>query len=263
MEASHSARKAEMPPGRILERSLRILSLFAERSLEMSVRELATLSGFPESTVYRYVAALRKQGLIEEGARPGYYCLGLRLVELSRSVKRATVLDAAVPVMRRLSRETGETSILCCIHGQKGICLEKVESQHVLRVCYQRGTTFYLHAGSSGKVLLAHLREEEQDAIIRQVGLVKLTERTVTDPVKLKCDLVSIRAKGFSVTDGEATEGVRAISAPIFDGRGEILASLSVGGPIQRLTGQATKKGITLVIEAAQAIALEPASCGS
>jgi DNA-binding IclR family transcriptional regulator len=235
-----------------LEKGLSILALFNKSRSVMSVQEIASLISLPKSTTYRYIATLKSQGLIEEDTKQGHYRLGLKILELAQVVRKQGIIDLSFPIMEQLSEQTGETVILAGIYDRKGICLEKVEGRHSLRVSYERGTTFHLHAGASGKVLMAYLSEEERDSIIK-LGLPQVTENTITNPHRLRESLRKIREEGFAVSDGEVHEGVRAIAAPIF-GRGKIVASLSVGAPIQRLDEPRKEGVIQLTVEAANKI---------
>lgn len=237
-----------------LEKGLNILTLFDKDHPAMSISEIASRLGFPESTVYRYIATLKSWRLIEEDSKPGCYRLGPKILELARVVRQRSIIDISFPIMEQLSNQTGETVILASIYDRKGICLEKVEGYHNLRVSFERGTTFHLHAGATGKVLMAYLNEEEQDSIIKEVGLPKFTENTITDPKRLKVELKKIREDGFAVSDGEVHQGVRAIAAPIFNSKGRIIADLSLGAPIHRLEGSRKEETIQLVTNAAREI---------
>ncbi|MCK4417626.1 MAG: IclR family transcriptional regulator [Candidatus Latescibacteria bacterium] len=237
-----------------LEKGLNILSLFDKDHPVMSIPEIAARLNLPESTSYRYVATLKSQRLIEEDTKPGYYRLGLKILESAQVVKQQSIINSSFPIMEQLSNQTGEIVMLAGIYDQKGICLEKVESHHNLRVSFERGATFYLHAGATGKTLMAYLDEKEQDSIIKEIGLPKFTENTTIDPEKLKVELKRIREDGFAVSDGEVHQGVRAIAAPIFNGRGKMIADLSVGAPIHRLEGSRKEETIRLVIDTARKI---------
>jgi len=238
----------------VLERGLKMLTLFSDRESSLSIPEIAARSNLPESTAYRYVATLKSQGLVERDTNPGYYRLGLGILELAQRVKRRSIIPLCLPVMEELSHQTEETVLLCTTHGQKGICLEKVEGHHNLRVSFERGESFDLHAGATGKVLLAWLNENEQDSIVNSGPLPKFTENTIIDPKRLKAELRNIRRTGFSVSEGEVHQGVRAVAAPIFNGREKIIANLSVGGPAHRLKGLRKDETIRQVIDATRKI---------
>jgi DNA-binding IclR family transcriptional regulator len=112
-----------------------------------------------------------------------------------------------------------------------------------------------MHAGASAKTLMAHLDKKEQDRVIKEEGLPKFTEKTITDPDKLKKDLEKIRNNGFCVSTEELDPGVRGIAAPIIDKNGELKAGLSISGPVDRITDSKVEKFIPLVVRSANEIA--------
>jgi DNA-binding IclR family transcriptional regulator len=225
----------------------------------MNISEISARLNIPLSTVYRYTSELKRHRLLEQDKNSGTYRLGTRLLELASGVAKSGLRDAALPLMEQLSRKTGETVILSGLSGHKGICLEKVEGHHALRVSWERGAIFPLHAGSSGKVLMAYLSKDEQDEIIEQVDLTKFSETTITDRSRLKRELRRIKTQGYGESDGEVISGTYGIGAPILSLTGRIIAVLSVSAPTQRLQGDECQRMIQLVAKTARDIS---ESCG-
>jgi len=237
-----------------LEKFVNILTLFTEGTSAMSVPEIAMSLQLPTSTAYRYVSALKQAGLIEEVAGTNGYSLGAKILELARAVPKKTLQQISISIMTQLASKTGEIIILCGLRGHYGVCLEKVEGHHVLRVSHRRGATFPLHAGASGKVLLAYLDESERDEIIDRIEFTKFSETTITDPRKLKEDLQTIRTQGYAESDGEVTRKTYGIGAPILSQSGKALAALSISAPTHRLEGKKREQTIKLVVTAARKI---------
>jgi DNA-binding IclR family transcriptional regulator len=237
-----------------LTKCIHILTLFNEDNPVMTVSDIAARLCLPKSTVYRHVSALKQHDLIEEEAQAGHYRLGIKILELARSVSKKSLLDIAFPFMEHITKETGETVILSALRQHQGICLEKVEGRHALRVSHERGATFPLHAGASGKTLMAYLDEDEQGRILNQVKLVRFSETTITDPVQLRKELRKIRTQGYAESDGEVICGTVGIGAPILSPSGKVLAALSVSTPTHRLEGKKRERMIHLVVTAAREI---------
>jgi DNA-binding IclR family transcriptional regulator len=91
-----------------------------------------------------------------------------------------------------------------------------------------------VHATASGKVLLAHLPDVEAEAAL-EGPLVAHTHRTITRPDELRRQLDVVRGQGFAFDDEELELGVRAISAPVRDREGNVVAALSITCPTSRL----------------------------
>jgi len=233
-----------------LEKGIRILTLFSRETPALSAMEIADRLDLPASTAYRYLAVLREHHLIVQ-ERGGVYRLGTKILELAGCVIRPTLRDIALPVMRTLSRQEGETIILSSLRDHDGVCLERIEGLHALRVSHQRGAAFPLHAGASGKALMAFLSPERQDEIIERFGLARFTTHTITDAAKLHKELDRIRSLGYSESDSEVDEGTYGIGAPILSSDGQVVASLCVSAPTHRLEGKKRDRVIRRVMRSA------------
>jgi DNA-binding IclR family transcriptional regulator len=246
-------------PLNTLEKCVQILTLISE-SARLPVSEIAAHLGLPRSTAYRYIAALRSHHLVEEAEDGPGYRLGTKILELAATMSGRPIREIALPYLDRIARETGETVILCGLREHEGICLEKVDGHHALRVSYELGDTYPLHASATGKAIYAHLDPLEQRAILAEVGLERLTETTITDPAVLDREASRIRERGYSESDGEAMVGTRGIAAPIFSFAGRIVASIGASVPSHRGEGENRQRLIDLLVQAAGDITREIAA---
>ena len=239
-----------------LEKCVQILTLLAD-STSLPVSKIAEKMDLPRSTAYRYVAALKAHLLVEEAEEGSGYCLGPKILELASTMSRRPLRDVARPYLERIGRETGETAILCGLRDHVGVCLEKVEGHHALRVSYELGDTYPLHASATGKAIYAQLEPKERRQILKAVGLEAFTPTTITDPAELEREAEKVRERGYSESHGEAIEGTRGIAASIFSFSGRVVASIGVSVPQHRGTGENRMRLITLLRDAAQAITNE------
>lgn len=253
------ARLNDSSPLSTLEKCVQILTLLSE-SPQLQVADVARELDMPRSTAYRYIAALRSHHLVDEAADGPGYRLGTRILELAATMSRRPIRDIALPYMERIARETGETIILCGLREHVGICLAKVDGHHALRVSYELGDTYPLHASATGKAIYAHLSPKERQAIIDEVGLERFTETTVTDPGVLEREVGKIGEDGYSQSTGEAIVGTRGIAAPIFSFVGRIVASIGASVPAHRGEGELRQRLIDLLVQAAQDITREIAA---
>jgi len=237
------------------DRAIDILLLFTEQQPVLTAIEVAEQSGMSPSTTYRYLSSLRSYGLIEEGDTTGEFRLGPTILQLARIASKGLGLsEIALPVMRELVAQTGESALLTRCSGRHVVCIERVESSHSVRLSYERGHVLPLHADAAAKVLLAYLKPAEIDAALNVEPLPRYNDHTVTDPAILRAQLQNIRAAGYSVTDGEVDVGVRGIAAPILGSNGQPIAGVSVAGPEFRLNDTVLPGVIAAVCRAAQEI---------
>ena len=239
-----------------LEKCVQILTLFVDSPI-LQVSEIAAKMGLPRSTTYRYVAALRTHLLVEETDQGHGYRLGPKVLELASAMSRRPLRDVALPHLERIGRETGETVILCGFRDHVGVCLEKFEGHHALRVSYELGDLYPLHASATGKAIYAHLEAKERKQIVKAVGLTRFTDTTITDPHQLEREVRAIREQGYSESHGEAIEGTRGIAAPIFSFSGRVVASIGASVPQHRGEGENRLRLIDLLTQAAHQITRE------
>lgn len=220
-----------------LRRGLEILQLFTPETPEITSVEAGKRLGCSQSTAYRLLQTLVAAGFVRQDPVTKRYSLSLTVVGLA-----STVLDSmrirleAIPEMERLSAVCDARANLAVLDRDAGIVIARVESPSMPRVYFQLGRRVPLHASGLGKVLLAHLPEEEQEAVLRRLDLPRLTDRTITDRDALRAHLRQVRQQGFAVDQGEFIEDVRAVAVPIRDRTGRVVASLSVSGPVPHLT---------------------------
>lgn len=181
------------------------------------------------------------------------YELGFIFFKLGNIVSlRMKLAEIVSPHMKSMSYQSGETVLLTVISGWEVICLDKVEAQRLIRLSLERGSSLPLHAGASSKILLAYQKKPFIDSLLRNTVLTKFTKNTITDPVQLKRELKTIRAQGFCLSDQEVDWGAKAIAAPIFDHKGEVVAGLTIAGPRERINGKKHDQLIAMVKDFAQ-----------
>ncbi|WP_026341778.1 IclR family transcriptional regulator [Actinomadura atramentaria] len=217
------------------ERALDILQLFDDNRLVVGGQDVADALGVARSTAYRYLQSLSAAGFIEEH-RPAGYRLGPRVFELARLARKGLGLsEIARPLMRDLVEEIGETVLLTRRAGGSVVCLEREETDHPVRLSYERGHVLPINAGAAALVLLAWASEPEVDEIVAQHGLPRFTGATVTDVNVLRERLERIRADDAAVTRGELDADVLGVAAPIRDADGGVVAAVSVAALSHRV----------------------------
>jgi len=240
-----------------LAQALAILFLYSTAQPILSVSEMSKRLGYSQSKTYRFVRTLLRYGLLREHPEKPQYSLGFNALKLGLIAQQSiSITTIAEPVIKELSSLTKETVHITAVNGTRSICLERIESEEPVRYSslFRPGATLPLHCGAGGKVLMAYLPEREWDKIIEKEGLEQFTTNTITNARKLKSHLREIRKRGFAFSDAEVERDVRAVAAPIFDGSGKLVGSLSVAGPTYRIPKSKVKFLANTVIQFARRI---------
>ncbi|MFN2504614.1 MAG: IclR family transcriptional regulator [Acidimicrobiales bacterium] len=141
----------------------------------------------------------------------GRFCLGPRLA-------RPDLPVMAGPALERLREATGESVQLYVRRGEQRVCVAALESPHGLRTIVPVGAVLPLELGSAGKVFSL-------------------------DPEAIR--------RGWAQSVEERQRGVASVSAPVREPGGQVVAAVSVSGPIERTTRAPGRRYASDVLAAA------------
>lgn len=196
------------------------------------VSDIADEVGLAKSTVHEYLYTLvDRKYLVNQN---GEYQLGLKLYTHGISAKdRYDFLPTAEPYLEKLADETGGgVAVIVEEHGI-AVIVQTARGEHAVETHAntRNGHRQHLHCHAAGKVILAHMDEEDVYQIIERYGLPKKTTNTITDPQELFEELADVREQGYAVNDEETDRKVKAIAAPIFSQNDDIVGALAIDGP--------------------------------
>jgi len=232
------------------------LPIYEERP-EWTATEIARTLDLPVPTTHRILMALKQRGYVSQHEETKRFRLGVGALHLGDRAHASVDLRLlSRPVLKRLSRETGETALLTVVApgGSRGVCLERVETAQPLRLSVQPGRRVPLHAGSSQKALLAFLPEDAIERVLSQ-PLERLCERTIVDPSDLRAELAHIRERGWARSVEETNLGVSGIAIPVLSERGGVVCAIGIAGPSARLDDARIASEFHQVASAAEEIA--------
>jgi DNA-binding IclR family transcriptional regulator len=220
---------------KVLLKGLMLLEAVAAAREDVGVTELARGTRNSKATVYRFLDTLVQAGYLEQDPHTSRYRLTQRLRQVAlRTPAPPNIADAARPILRRLVEKTGETAYLAVLSGTECLFLDRVDSDHPLRVHTTSGSRFPLHVGAASKALLAFQSDHELLASALN-HLHAVTSHTITSKAGLLRDLAAIRERGYAISQSEWREGISAVAAPVRDMAGRVVAALAVSGPTSRL----------------------------
>ncbi|MBD0023935.1 helix-turn-helix domain-containing protein [Gordonia pseudamarae] len=221
----------------VLDKSVTVLRAVADAPCNLG--ELCERTGLPRATAHRLAVGLESHRLLARNASGKWYP-GPALGELASSA-HDPVREAALMVLPRLREITGESVQIYRREGTERICVAAMEPPTGLRDTVPVGTRFPMNAGSAAKVLAAWTEGATQRALL-------------SDSVFGERALHEIRRRGWAQSAGERAAGVASVSAPVRDAAGEVIAAISVSGPIDRMGRRPGARWAADLLAAADAI---------
>lgn len=143
---------------------------------------------------------------------------------------KVELLRQSLSLINELADLSGQTAILSVLEEDRGFCLFRAESGNSVKLISRVGEEIPLHAGASGKVLLAYAPEVVSKRIL-SAPLRTFTPNTIVDESELHREIEEIRESGFARSVEEVNAGACAIGVPILSRKGNLLAGLSIAGP--------------------------------
>jgi DNA-binding IclR family transcriptional regulator len=127
-----------------------------------------------------------------------------------------------------------ETVNVAIHDGHAVISIDQVIGSAAVTTVNWVGQRTPMHATSAGKLFLAHMPTEQVDAILAE-GLERYTPHTIVDPAALKQQLARARERGYACAVEEHEAGLASVAAPIRSLDGQVVAAVTVSGPVFRL----------------------------
>ena len=233
-----------------IARAADILELTASASEPMRMSSIATAIGIPRNSVYEIVNTLAARRLLQIGP-DGRVSLGSWLFELgSRYAQSVDLLVEARAMASRVRDASGETVHVATLDGRHALYLIKEESRQVVRMSSAIGMRLPAHVSGVGKAMLAELPLFELRRRFDGVSLERLTPNSLTTFAALEADLEATRVRGYAIDNQESSPEVICVAAPLLDGRGEVIAGMSISVPVSRMSAARELELSSMVVRA-------------
>ena len=233
------AKEEQKNPIQVIERMTRLLEVLAQHPEPLGLKQISQYTKLHPSTAHRILSAMSADRLVDR-VEPGSYRLGMRLLELGNLVKsRISVRELALPVMRELHAQTGETVNLSVRHDDEIVYVERTSSgRSAMRVVHVVGTRAPLHVTAAGKLFLLEEGFARLRDYAKRTGLAPKTKNTLSGIPLLERELERIQGQGWATDNEEAEMGVRCVAAGIRDDGSNLVAALSLSTPADRMKTQ-------------------------
>lgn len=227
-------------PSSSLRRALGLLRILATGDQEgMRLKDVALAAGASQPTAHRAMQDLLAEGFVEQVAGGKRYRLGLDFFVLAARAGQAGGLrDLARPALLRLSATLTDTVFLLVRDRFDVVCIDRIEGPFPIRsFTGDIGGRVPLGLGQGSLAILAHLPEDEREAVIR-FNVPRLLDRGFLDEAGLRAALERAREQGWVNLNTGIIPGMAGLGVPVFDAEGRAVAALSIGTLAERLSAE-------------------------
>lgn len=234
--------------------SFRLLALLVKANCPLSLDDIARESGTSVQSAQQALRSLETEGFIIPGAKGDHFVVGPKFIHLAKMTRENHFLEQDVrPIMQELAGSTGETVTLNTYTrgADHSVCIMVEDSPAILHYAMEVGEMKPLHAGATGRSILARLSDSDIQDYIDRTGLPAITPKTITDPKTFWRELNRVRKHGYAISRGQRLDGTVAIAAPVFDAKGDIFGSLVMNSPSYRYETSQEEQTVAKVRHAA------------
>lgn len=239
-----------------LQKGLALLEAFGRQPGELSLNELAHLSGIDRSSAQRMAHTLLKLGYLERGANGRGYTPGRRILDRGFDFLRSRpLIERASPVINELQRNTGERVDLSLFDDDTIVYALRRQSKRETFYATLVGRRLPSFSTTGGRACLAQLPRDAVASLLQRTTLRPHTPKTILDPDIVMARIDQARREGFAIVLEEMLIGEVVVGAAIVDHSGRPVGAIHVAGSLAEWpAARFVPRFAPLAVEAARAL---------
>jgi len=240
-----------------LAKGLEVIRAFTRDHSALTLSQVAAIARMPAATTRRCLLTLEELGYVMRSGRN--FLLRPKVLELGAAYLESMDVEHLTKThLEELARKTGDSAALCVLDGPDIVYVARTSVRTLVRLEAHVGSRFPAHATSTGRVLLAGLSAERLDKYFHSAKIAALTDRTVTEPAKLRQAIDDCRRTGYSAVEDELAYGVVAVAVPVFDPQGRVVAALNSSSHSKRIAkSKLVRERLAMLQQASRQISAE------
>ena len=219
-----------------LERGLRILEIISSSKTGLTFSQIAKSLNVPKSSIHSLLLTFERNGYLYRSETSGKYMCSMKLAHIADSASEGIVaIERTGSLLRKLADTIGFTVHMGIWERNEVALVAKVNPFSNSRVATWVGKRIDFHCTSLGKCLIAHQPEPVVDRLVKECGLLRHNENTISTLPRLKQELAKVRNLGYALDDEEEEIGVRCIGVPVFAADGTVTSAISISGGAEQI----------------------------
>lgn len=236
-----------------VEKAFSIIEYLADKEGPQRLQDIAHDLGMNSSTVIRFLSTLQGCGYVDQDRDTLKYYLTYKICSIANKVSSNVELQGTLrPFAKEIASTLRESVCLAIEQDMNVVYIEVVPGPDQMIKTMQRiGNLAPMHCTGVGKLLLLNHKENYIDKMIERKGLQRFTENTITTKRALLKELEQVKKQEYAFDNEECEIGARCISLPVRDFSGNVVAGISVTGPVFRMNELINEKNIAYLKQVA------------
>ena len=218
-----------------LERGVRVLQTFSKEHPQLTLSEVAALTGLTAATARRSLQTWEALGFVGRSGRR--FLLRAKVLSLSSAYLSAINTEVVLqPFLHEVVNAVGGSSSVTVLDDLDIVYIAHASQNRAIRLTAGTGSRYPVYPTAMGRVLLAFQPDAAIDEYVRRTTFKKLTEFTETNPATFKRILKEVRLKGYAAIQDELDYGLISVALPIFGPNGQVVAAANCSDVTQRIS---------------------------
>ena len=211
-------------------RTLRVLRFLASQPDPVPLDRISRACDLPRSTAYHLINAMIAEGFVVHLEDERRYGLGVAAFEVGSGFARQEPLQRiARRPLAALVDQTGHGGHVAVLHGRDVLYVLEERAPGRPPLITDVGVRLPAHLTASGRAILMSLPSTQVRALYPDRAA--FVDRLGTGPTSLsvlRSMLGEARRRGYAVEDGEISDGLASVAAPVLDHNGHPVASVAL-----------------------------------
>lgn len=218
-----------------VEKAFRVLSVFDQHSMNLSLSQIAAATEMDISAAQRFTHTLTKLGYLRKDPGTKRFELTAKTLQLGYYYLRSNrLVERAMPYLLHLSKETEETVNLTVLDDTEIIFVSRFMSRHMLNTNVIIGSRMPAYCTAPGIAILSRLPEDEAVAILERSDRKPITPSTTWKLDDLVRKLRVSREQGYATAFDEFYRGDASIAAAVVAANNRPEGAINIAVPLSR-----------------------------
>jgi DNA-binding IclR family transcriptional regulator len=211
-------------------RATKILEHVAFSKEPQSLADICNTSDLPKSSASDVIKTLIDCDYLRSAdGNAKTYELSWKLFNIGTTLLGKTNLyKTAKHHLVKLLEETQQTIYLAIEDKGNILYVDKAELNAAYKMTCDVGDRNKMHCTGLGKALLAAYTKDRVAEIVKEHGLLEMTENTITTPDALEKELEISRTRGFALDLAESDDELVCVAVPVYDRTNLPVAAISI-----------------------------------
>ena len=210
-----------------LEKGLAVIEAFDQERPRLTISEVAERTGLTRAAARRYLLTLTHLGFMHQERK--MFALAPRVLRLAQSYMHSARLPRVLqPALTELANTLKEAACASVLDDADIVCIAATGAGRNVSATLQPGIRVPAYCTANGRVLVAALPEAEAEVWLTHQTLRPLTPHTIIRPERLRAELQRAREQGYATVDQEMELGMRTLSVPLANWRGDTVAAMNI-----------------------------------